>query len=75
MKLDARNIALVDSLTILREHFDSCCYQESLIEVLAGSRRDSMRVQAFAAMSGFGADVADEGDHYKVTIIGISCGC
>lgn len=75
MVIDAREIWPHEILTKLKKIFEEYREKEIDIEILIKTQSDAKRIKAFAAMSGYNANVEAKNGYFSTHITGISCGC
>lgn len=75
MVIDAREIGLHEILTKLKQIFEEYREKEIDIKILIKTQSDGKRIKAFAAMSGYNANVEVKNGYFSTHITGISCGC
>lgn len=75
MVIDAREIGPLEILTKLKKIFEEYRVKEVHIEILIKTQSDAKRIKAFAAMSGYCANVEAKNGYFATHITGVSCGC
>ncbi|RPI36354.1 MAG: hypothetical protein EHM54_05925 [Nitrospiraceae bacterium] len=71
--IDAREIGLKELFIRLREFMRSRCGQDIAVDVLVESYSDSMKVTAFASLSGCQTSTEKKAEYYIVHVSGIAC--
>jgi hypothetical protein len=75
MIIDAREIGPHEILSKLKKMFEEYREKEIDIEIIIKTQSDAKRIKAFAAMSGYNANVEAKNGYFSTHITGISCGC